>query len=105
MSKNPTAFEQLQARKQALQAQSEELEKRIGEHFSYLQSTWATVVGDSVLSVIVSHTPSFVQRWFQGDHLSALAGGIVDVIPFFFRGTKGLVLQFVLQQIRRFLQK
>ncbi|KAA6351909.1 hypothetical protein EZS27_000706 [termite gut metagenome] len=82
-SKQLTSLESLQCRKLQLQKKSDVLTNKLDVNFTFLQENWASLLKESVFSVVVSRFPVF------------------DIIPYFVKGTKGILLRFLLIQLKK----
>jgi hypothetical protein len=114
-SKKLTPIEILQKQKILLQAKSDTLTGALEGNFEYLQRNIVPLLSDTVLDVAVSKMPVFVQDWVsrkreeKSESLDytpfaiGVAKSALSIIPFFIKGKKGVVLSFILQQIRKLL--
>jgi len=110
-----TPTEALQLKKKRLKAEAEALSSALENKFDFLQKNFVPIIACSVLDSAVSKMPSVVQNFiFRQENsngkkirmspiLSGIASGVVDIIPLFMKGKKGLIISFLLQQVRNLL--
>jgi hypothetical protein len=82
-STNLTPLEILQMRKKRLKSKSDTLVAEVKKNAGYLSDNIIPLAGSSAVS--------------------AIAGGLSDLLPFFLKGRKGLIAGLLLRQIQKVL--
>ena len=108
-----TPVEVLQRQKLRLRLKSNALTETLENDLNYIQHNIGTIIGNSVVDVVASKTPSFVQSLLgrnkkpetgKFDHWG-LIEGVVDVLPVFIKGSKGWLAHLVLHQVGKWFFK
>jgi hypothetical protein len=115
-----TPLEVLQKQKVHLQNKSDVLTGALEDRFGYLQQNIASLLSESVVSAAISRMPPFVQNLAKkGDrneaeesgssgipvYLASLAEGMLEFLPFFLKGKKGLIAGFLLKYVKKIFFK
>ena len=107
-----TPTEALQLKKKQLKAEAEVLSDALESKFDFLQKNLVPIIAGSALDAAVSKMPSVVRdcifRQENGDgkavRMSSILSGVVSgalfIAPLFLKGRKGLVVSFLLQQVK-----
>ena len=118
-SKTLKPIEILQRRKIRLQVKADALTNILEENFVYLQENAVSLVGESTVNILLSKTPSFIQGLFgrkkddstaeietQSNLLKVnnLVVNVLDVVPFFIRGKKGIIVSLIINLVKKFLK-
>ena len=113
--KKKTPMELLREEKEALEIRSEILIHSLGDTLNYSQENIGSILRQSATEAILPMLPPFVRRIIDGkshcpeeNQLSAspinsLADTVLNVLPFFFKGKKGVVVAFILKKLKNML--
>ena len=104
-----TPSEVLQRQKARLRFKSDALVETLENNLNYIQHNMGTIMSNTVVDAVVSKSPPLVQSLLvKGKNSkagvfkpSALIGGAMDILPFFFKGTKGWLAHWVLDLVRK----
>jgi len=108
-----TPSEVLQRQKARLRLKSDALVETLENNMDYIQHNMGAIISNTVVDALVSKTPPLVQSLLvKGKHSaggifkpSALIGGAMDILPFFFKGAKGWLAHWVLNQAKKWIFK
>jgi hypothetical protein len=109
--------ESLQLRKKRLEDQAKSLSDVLESKFDYLQGNFITLLGGSIVDSVVSKMPPFARNFIRKQEnnnsgkseilsiLNGLAIGVMEIAPFFLKGKKGLVISFLLKQVKNLFKE
>jgi len=110
--KKKTRMELLREEKEVLEIRSEILIHSLGDTLEYSRENIGVILRQSATEAVLPMLPPFVQRIIGAKSLcaeenplstssvSSLADTVLSVLPFFFRGKKGVVVAFILKKLK-----
>jgi hypothetical protein len=106
-----TPLEVLQRHKARLRLQSDALAEALENDLNYIQRNLGTIIGNTVREAVVSRTPPLVRSLLdKGQNpesgiskYSALIEGIMDILPFFIKGSKGWLAHVVVDVMKKWV--
>ncbi len=115
-STNLSPLENLRRRKVRLSIKSDALVDALEDNFAYLQENIVPLVSKTAMEAVSSKMPPFVQHligrkkereesFCTSSKFSGIAESAINLIPFFLKGGKGLILTFLLSQLKKRLFK
>ncbi|MDR2805647.1 MAG: hypothetical protein LBB85_08425 [Dysgonamonadaceae bacterium] len=108
-----TPSEVLLRQKIRLQAKSDALIEGLENNLEYLQHNMGALIGQTVRDAVLSKTPPILQSLLNKEENSetsvfnrwALIEGVLDILPFFIKGSKGWIVRLVLDQVKKWIFK
>ena len=100
-----TPLEVLQRQKAALRLKSDALTESLENDLNYIQHNLGTIISNTVVEGVVSKTPPLVQSLLGRNKKIGLIENVLDILPFFIKGSKGWILRLVLDQARKWIFK
>ncbi|MDR0428279.1 MAG: hypothetical protein LBH12_06710 [Dysgonamonadaceae bacterium] len=114
---NLTPIDILKRRKTRLQVKADALTDILEENFMYLQDNAVSLLGESAVDVFISKMPPVVRSLLGKGHkismsnafsayrISDLASGLLDMVPLFLRGGKGIIASLLIKQLKKVFLK
>ena len=118
-----TPLELLRAQKNRLKNKSYALTDALETNISYAQKNMGPILETTIYNAVEPKLPPFLQgiaasalnqqpKSCQGKQstlkapaLGAVANQLIDIVPFFFKGSKAMIATFLVKQIKKFLLK
>lgn len=116
-NRKETPKELLKREKALLEKKSERLVVSIEDTLEYSRDNIGAIIGQTALESVIPMLPPFVQRILRGGEctstkryreeptflsFASLTGIVAELLPFFLKGKKGIILSYVLKKLRRF---
>ena len=102
-----TPIEVLQKRKNRLSIKADALKYALEDNLAYLQENIVPLISATGTDALIAKMPPFVQNLIgmrrnnDSFQFSGIADGAISLVPFFLKGGKGLIVSFLLKQLKK----
>lgn len=116
-STNLTPIDILKRRKTRLQVKSDALTDILEDNFTYLQDNAISLISESAVDTFISKMPPFVQGLLgkgskptmydlvSQSKISDYASGVLELLPLFVKGRKGIIATFLIRKLKNLFLK